>query len=44
MPSYPMRLGDLTAIAPYLAAVGRARLADGAGLRHLASLRASVGR
>jgi len=44
MASYPMILAWLTAIAPYLAAVGRARLADRAWLWHLASLRATVWR
>jgi len=34
----------LRAIAPYLVAVSRTRLADQAWLRHLASLRAFVGR
>jgi hypothetical protein len=40
----PMMLGYLTAIAPYLVAVGRTRLAEQAWLRQLASLRAFVGR
>jgi hypothetical protein len=42
--SDPMMRSYLTAIAPYLAAVTRTRLADRAPLRHLASLRALVGR
>ena len=40
----PMMLSYLTAIAPYLVTVSRARLRDQAWLRHLASLRAIVGR
>jgi len=44
MPSLPMILAWPTAIAPYLAAVGRTRLADRAWLRRLASLRATVWR
>jgi hypothetical protein len=39
----PMMLSYLTAIAPYLTAVGRSRVADPA-LRQLASLRAFIGR
>ena len=40
----PMMLSYLTAIAPYLVAVSRTRLADQAWLRRLASLRVLVGR
>ena len=39
----PMMLSYLTAMAPYLAAVGRTRLADPT-FRHLSSLRAFVSR
>jgi len=40
----PMMLSYLTAMAPYLVAMSRTRLADQSWLRHLASLRTFVGR